>query len=67
MLRVVKSVTWQKHITSEVLNARLPRISATVTEKRLRFSGHCWRSTNEAVRDLVLWEPRGARGQTRTY
>ena len=57
MLRVVKNVTWRQRITNEVLYARLPRISTTVRERCLRFSGHCWRSKNE-VSDLVLWEPK---------
>ena len=36
----------------------------------LRFSGHCWRGKNEAVSDLVLWEPKHGKknvgGQTGT-
>ena len=27
-------------------------------ERHLRFSGHCWRSRNEVVSNLVLWEPK---------
>ena len=42
--RVVKNVTWRQRITNDVLYAGLPRISTTVRERRLRFSGHCWRS-----------------------
>ena len=41
-----------------VLYAGLPRISTTIRERRLRFSGHCWRSKYEVVSDLVLWEPK---------
>ena len=33
----------------------LPRISTIIRERRLSFSGHCWRSKNEVVSDLVLW------------
>ena len=36
----------------------LSGISATIRERHLRFSGHCWRSKNEVVSDLVLWEPK---------
>ena len=71
MLRVVKNVTWRQRILKEVLYAGLPRISTTIREKRLRFSGHCWRSKNEAISNLVLWEPkhgkRSVRGQARTF
>ena len=34
------------------------------------FSGHCWRSENEVVSDLVLWEPKHGKrsiGQARTF
>ena len=58
MLRVVKDVTSQKHLTKEVLSAGLPRISTRIRERSLRFGGHCWRSKNEDVSDLVLWGPK---------
>ena len=70
MLRVVKNVTWRQCITNEVLYAGLPRISATIRERRLRLSAHCWRSKHEVVSDLVLREPkhgkRSVGGQSRT-
>ena len=71
MLRVVKKVTWQNHTAHEVLYAGLPRISTTITERRLRFSGHCWRSKVEVVSDWVMWEPkhckRSVKGQACSF
>ena len=71
MLRVVKNVTWQQRITNEGLYGGLPRISSTTWERRLWFSGHCWRSKNEVVSDLVLWEPKHSKrsvgGHARTF
>ena len=58
MLTVVKNVTWPQSITYEVLYAGLSRISTTIRERHLRFSCHCWRSNNEVVSDLVLWEQK---------
>ena len=56
---------------NEVLYAGLPRISITIRERRLRFSGHCWRSRDKVVSDLLLWEPkhgkRSVGGQARTF
>ena len=70
-MRVVKNVIWRQRITNEVLYVGLPRISTTIRKRCLRFSGHCWRSKNEAVNDLVLWEPkhgkRSVGGQARTF
>ena len=68
---MVKNVTWQQGITSEVLYAGLPRTVTTIRERHLRFSGHCWGSKNEVVSDLVLWEPKQGKrsigGQARTF
>ena len=68
---IVGVFSWRQCITNEVFYAGLPRISTTITERRPRFSGHCRRSKNEVVGDLVLWEPkhgkRGAGEQTRTF
>ena len=54
-----------------MLSGGLSKISTTTRERRLRFKGHCWRSTKEVVSDLVLWEPkhgkRSDRGQARTF
>ena len=68
---MVKYVTWQQRITNEVLCAGLPRISTAIRERCLRFSGHCWRSKNEVVCYLVLWESKHSKrsigGQARTF
>ena len=71
MLRVVKNVTWQQHVPNKVLYGKLPSITTIIEERRLRFSGHCFRSKHEVVHQLILWEPKhGSRsvgGQLRTY
>ena len=65
------NVIWRQLITNEVLSAGLPRISTTIRERRLGFSGHRWRSKNEVASDLVLSEPkhgkRSVGGQVRTF
>ena len=71
LLRVVKNVTWRQRITNEMLYAGLPWTLTTIRERRLWFSSYCWRSKNEVVSDLVLWElkhgKRSVRGQARTF
>ena len=57
MLRSILNVTWKDHPTKRRLYGSLPPVSSTIREQRLRFAGHCWRSKNEIVSDLVLWRP----------
>ena len=61
----------QRYITNEVLCTGLPRVSTAITERCLRFSGHCWKSENEVVSDLVLWGPKHGKrcvgGQAPTF
>ena len=66
MLRVVKGVSWQQHMTNKMLYGALPKISTTIAEQRLCFSGHCWRSRDEVIHKLLLWDPmHGQRPQGR--
>ena len=71
MLRTAQNINWKQHITNKVLYGTIPSLSTTITERRIRFSGHCWRSTEEVIHKLFLWEPsRGKRQRgrpARTY
>ena len=58
MVRVAKNVICLQCITNEVLYAGFLGIATTMRKRYFRFSGHCWRSNNEVVSDLVLWEPK---------
>ena len=57
MLRSILNVSWTEHPTKRRLYGSLPLLSLIIREQRLRFAGHCWRSKNEIVSDLVLWRP----------
>ena len=71
MLRAVLNVSWKYHPTKARLYGPLPPISHTIRERRLAFAGHCWRSKEELVSGLILWEPKhgkASRGRPRkTY
>ena len=58
MLRAVLNISWKDHPTKEQLYGNIPPISDTIRERRLRFAGHCWRSKDELVSDLLMWQPR---------
>ena len=35
-------------------------ITKTIQVRRTRHAGHCWRSRDELIRDVVLWTPTQA-------
>ncbi len=58
MLRTVLNVHWQQHVTNQELYGKLPKLSDKIRQRRVRFAGHCSRSTNESVSNLVHWTPK---------
>ena len=66
MLRAALNISWRDHMSNKDLYGKIPKITDTIREQSLRFSGHCWRSKNEVVSDLLLWLPihvRRSRGR----
>lgn len=57
MLRSILNINWKSHTTNKELYGDLPRVSQTIQERRLQFSGHCMRSKSEVISDVLLWEP----------
>jgi len=57
MLRVVLNKSWKQHPTKKQLYGHLPPISQTIKVRRARHAGHCWRSKDELVSDVLLWRP----------
>ena len=49
----------------------LPPITKTIQVRRTRHAGHCWRSREELIRDVLLWIPTHGRAKAgrpaRTY
>ena len=50
-------MTYMTYMSNKDLYGKIPKITDTIREQRLRFSGHCWRSKNEVVSDVLLWLP----------
>ena len=61
MLRTVLNVHWQQRITNKDLYGKLPRLSEKIRQRRVRFAGHCSRSVDEPVSNLVHWIPKHRR------
>ena len=63
--------SWQQHPTRHQLYGRLPPITKTIQVRRTRHAGHCWRSRDELIRDVLLWIPTHGRAKAgrpaRTY
>ena len=57
MLWAILNRSWQQHPTRRQLNSHLPPITKTIQARRTRHAGHCWRSKDEIVSDVLLWTP----------
>ena len=57
MLRAILNKSWRQHPTRRQLYGHLPPITKTIQVRRARHAGHCWRSKNELVSDVLLWTP----------
>ena len=57
MLRAILNKSWRQHPTRHQLYGHLPPISKTIQVRRTRHAGHCWRSRDELIRDVLLWTP----------
>ena len=71
MLRAILNKSWQQHPTRHQLYGHLPPIMKTIQVRRTRHAGHCWRSRDELIRDVLLWIPSHGRAKAgrpaRTY
>ena len=82
-LRAILNKSWRQHHTRHQLYGHLPPItntkstfiqmisSKTIKVRRTRHAGHCWRSRDELISDVLLWTPTYDRAKAgrpaRTY
>ena len=57
MLRAIFNKSWRQHPTRHQLYGHLPPITKTIQVRRARHAGHCWRSKDELISDVLLWTP----------
>ena len=71
MLRAILNKSWQQHTTRHQLYGHMPPITKTIQVRRTRHAGHCWRSREELISDVLLWTPAYGRAKAgrpaRTY
>ena len=53
MLRAILNKSWRQHPTRHQLYGHLPPITKTVQVRRTRHAGHCWRSRDELINDVL--------------
>ena len=70
-LRAILNKSWRQYPTRHQLYGHLPPITKTIQVRRARHAGHCWRSRDELIRDVLLWTPTHRRAKAgrpaRTY
>ena len=64
MLRAILNKSWRQHPTRHQLYSHLPPVTKTIQVRRTRHAGHCWRSKDELISDVLLWTP--AYGQAKS-
>ena len=57
MLRAILNSSWRQHPTKQQLYGHLPPITKTIKVRRTRHAGHCWRSRDELISDVLQWTP----------
>ena len=71
MLQAILNKSWWQHLTRHQLYGHLPPIMKTIQVRRTRQTGHCWRSRNKLISDVLLWTPTYGRAKAgrpaRTY
>ena len=65
MLQAILSKSWRQHPTKQQLYGHLAPITKTIQVKRTRHAGHCWRSGDELISDVLLWTPSHGRAKAR--
>ena len=71
MLRTILNKSWRQHPTRHQLHGHLPPIMKTIQVRWTRHAGHCWRSRDKLISDVLLWTPTYGRAKegrpARTY
>ena len=54
MFTAILNKSWRQHPTRHQLYSHLPPITKTIQVRRTRHAGHCWRSKDELISDVLL-------------
>ena len=64
-IRMLQAIlnSWRLHPTKQQLYCHLPPITKTIKIRWTRHAGHCWRSRDELIRDILLRTPSHGRAK----
>ena len=63
MLRAILNKSGRQHPTKHQLYRHPPPITKTIQVRRTWLAGHCWRSRDELISDVLLWTPTYSRAK----
>ena len=64
MLRAILNKSWRQHpLKQQQLYGHLTPITKTIKVRRTKHAGHCWRSRDELISDVLLWTPSYGRAK----
>ena len=71
MLQAILNKSRRQHPTRPQLYGHLPPITKPIQVRRSRHAGHCWRSRDELISDVLVWTTTYGRAKAgrpaRTY
>ena len=63
MLWAVLNTSWRQQPIKQQLYGHEPSITKTIQIRQTRNAGHCWRSEDELISDVLLWIPSHGRAK----
>ena len=63
MLQAVLNKSWRQHPTKQQRYGHLPPITKTIQVRWTRYVGHCWRSKEELISNILPWTPSHGRAK----
>ena len=61
MLGAILNKPWKEYPTTKQLYGHVLPITKTILVRRTRHAGHCWRSRDELISDVLQWTPSHGR------
>ena len=64
MLRLISNKSWRQHPKKQQLYGLQPHITKTIQVRRIKQAGHCCRTKDGLISDILQWTPSNGRAKT---